>query len=813
MRYRWFLVLLLAAALPRAAHAAPRCFVETGICVDEPFRTFWERRGGLAVFGLPVSDLIWEDGRAVQYFERNRFELHPENPAPYRVLLGQLGSEQLRATGRMPASLQRGVPTPDCQFFAATGHSLCGRFRAFWERGGGLAIIGYPISELMPEPSATDGGVSTIQYFERNRLELHPENQPPYDVQASLFGTWRAGALFGTAHAASPVQATFSGPSDAQQPFDPVALAVAAPGYSGPATLRVIDPAGQLEAEIGLMIANGAAQATLVAGGTLGSHSAALLISGRIAGATSTAYTLDAATDVTTGVARYDMLLPAVRSMLARDTFDIQVGGQRAHGYRSPDSPLLWLRDHVYQGAGYRYFEPDMTSLLDHFRRSQQPNGAIDDYVGREPDGRLIQGRMEVEADQEALFAQGAYQAWQATGDDAWLQAATGPAERGLAYVTSDPQRWDATNGLIKRPFTIDTWDFELGPLTTSPDGKPALRHWIDGATRFGIMHGDNTGAAYAMLLLAQAYERLGQPDRAGQWRNRAAELMARLDALSWNGAFFRHTVHLTPVELRGVDEAQQLSLSNAYALNREVLSFDQATAILNEYQRRRGRSAAFAEWFSIDPPFPAGSFGAATGLAPGEYVNGGIMPLVGGELARGAFRWGQERYGFDVLTRYAALLQSYGGGSYLWYRPNGVAGASNDTTLNSDGWGSAAMLAALIAGAAGVRDAATLLRNVELAPRWSADDAVQQASVTVRYPASLGYVAYHWTRLPNGLRMQATGAHSGTLRLLLPDRAPEAVAVTVGGAPVPFNIAHVGTSRYVELALPPSLATVEVRW
>jgi hypothetical protein len=31
----------------------------------------------------------------VQYFERARFEYHPENPAPYDILLGQFGRQIL----------------------------------------------------------------------------------------------------------------------------------------------------------------------------------------------------------------------------------------------------------------------------------------------------------------------------------------------------------------------------------------------------------------------------------------------------------------------------------------------------------------------------------------------------------------------------------------------------------------------------------------------------------------------------------------------------------------------------------------------
>ncbi|PDV98223.1 hypothetical protein [Candidatus Chloroploca asiatica] len=51
-----------------------------------------------ALFGVPLTGLITErlsDGREyqVQYFERARFEWHPENARPYDVLLGLLGRE------------------------------------------------------------------------------------------------------------------------------------------------------------------------------------------------------------------------------------------------------------------------------------------------------------------------------------------------------------------------------------------------------------------------------------------------------------------------------------------------------------------------------------------------------------------------------------------------------------------------------------------------------------------------------------------------------------------------------------------------
>ena len=57
---------------------------------------YWQAHGELAQFGYPLSEeftQVLEDGRVytVQYFERARFEYHPENAPPFDVLLGQFG--------------------------------------------------------------------------------------------------------------------------------------------------------------------------------------------------------------------------------------------------------------------------------------------------------------------------------------------------------------------------------------------------------------------------------------------------------------------------------------------------------------------------------------------------------------------------------------------------------------------------------------------------------------------------------------------------------------------------------------------------
>ncbi len=77
--------------LTGAAH-----FPETGHNVEGRFLEYWQTNGSLRQFGFPISEVFTErleDGNAyrVQYFERARFEYHPEGAPPNDVLLGQFG--------------------------------------------------------------------------------------------------------------------------------------------------------------------------------------------------------------------------------------------------------------------------------------------------------------------------------------------------------------------------------------------------------------------------------------------------------------------------------------------------------------------------------------------------------------------------------------------------------------------------------------------------------------------------------------------------------------------------------------------------
>ena len=176
---------------PDVRGASGRYFAETGHTLGGAFLRYWERNGGLAQFGYPITGEIVEPdprngrSRIVQYFERNRFEFFPEHDGtPYLVQLGRLGDDQLRARGVQWQGQPVTSATPDgCRRFKETMRLLCPPFRAYWERRGGLSMYGLPLTDAYFENGRM------VQYFERNRFEHHAEHAgTPYEVLLGLLG-------------------------------------------------------------------------------------------------------------------------------------------------------------------------------------------------------------------------------------------------------------------------------------------------------------------------------------------------------------------------------------------------------------------------------------------------------------------------------------------------------------------------------------------------------------------------------------------------------------------------------------------------
>ena len=191
------------------AASGERYFPETGHTLSGAFKAYYESHGldlgdagtsaheSLALFGYPLSEPFQEvnpdtgELLTVQYFERPRFESHPGNPDPYKVLLGRFGFTTLLRRGTIAVIPNPNVAPsgPNCQTFAETQYSLCAPFLNFWQRNGGLPVFGFPISDTRAEINQSDGITYNTVWTERERLEYHPKlDGTPYEILLGLLG-------------------------------------------------------------------------------------------------------------------------------------------------------------------------------------------------------------------------------------------------------------------------------------------------------------------------------------------------------------------------------------------------------------------------------------------------------------------------------------------------------------------------------------------------------------------------------------------------------------------------------------------------
>ena len=61
-----------------------------------------------------------------------------------------------------------------------------------------MPVFGYPLSEAFKEKNPADGKTYLVQYFERNRLEYHPEYAgTESEILLGLLGVQRYTARYG----------------------------------------------------------------------------------------------------------------------------------------------------------------------------------------------------------------------------------------------------------------------------------------------------------------------------------------------------------------------------------------------------------------------------------------------------------------------------------------------------------------------------------------------------------------------------------------------------------------------------------------
>ena len=495
---------------------------------------------------------------------------------------------------------------------------------------------------------------------------------------------------------------------------------------------------------------------------------------------------------LTTTDSKLGMFIRALRNSITAERSLVFIDGQVLMCDKN------WIRDHVHIMKAMRHWEYELSRFLNFIIDTQREDGQFyelikqyDDWhwkmVNEDcrvmyPDDNLTLVRLELEADIEYLVVEGAMYLYRITGDNEWLKKVLPKLEKGIDYITRDKKRWDKEHGLVKRPFTIDTWDFKYD--------CPSDNRKIEEDTPMSIMHGDNSGVYQAMHQLAWFNRRLGNEEKAVEWEKRAEELRENMIKHLWNGKFFMHQLHLGH---DGADnlENERLSLSNTYDINRGVTSLEQSRKIIEEYMSRREKTDCFAEWFSIDPPYDH-----FIHYQKGQYVNGAISPFTAGELAKAALNNGYEEYGWDIISRFMELVERDGTTYFLYYpdsKPQPQGGPS--------AWGSAAFVSAVDEALAGIIDEGVNYDKITFAPKFPVTPYTELRYIT-GYEVTNPMVDVRYILKEEGMRYDIySPAKKIKAHILLP-KGRECKTVLVNSEEVSFEKVFVAESPYVDFCV-----------
>ncbi len=140
-------------------------FNETGHNVTGEFLAFYRKNPNATfLYGYPITEsFVSKDGKRVQYFQRARFELRGDLPEGQRIQLTPLGKTMYTSTGAVAVNNNL-----SCRAYSETGFSICFAFLEFFDKYGGTAQFGYPISGFEYHEN------KLVQYFENARLEWQP---------------------------------------------------------------------------------------------------------------------------------------------------------------------------------------------------------------------------------------------------------------------------------------------------------------------------------------------------------------------------------------------------------------------------------------------------------------------------------------------------------------------------------------------------------------------------------------------------------------------------------------------------------------
>lgn len=146
--------------------------------VDPQFADFIDRMGGVPVIGEALTPAFEHNGRYAQLFANFLLERRP-NPegTSYRIAPASLG--KIVSGERYFKEIAPFRDTRSVKYIWQTRHSLRFGFLELWQRVGGASMLGYPISEEVPEAHGI-----TAQFFECGKLTYMASRSQPVQIEA-----------------------------------------------------------------------------------------------------------------------------------------------------------------------------------------------------------------------------------------------------------------------------------------------------------------------------------------------------------------------------------------------------------------------------------------------------------------------------------------------------------------------------------------------------------------------------------------------------------------------------------------------------
>jgi hypothetical protein len=136
----------LPADLPAPARADSWYILATGHNVPPPFLSRWLALGGVPVVGAPIAEPQSSPGGAVQYYAALAMQANGKSTTLLPLGLAEIGGKPAARAKELPKSQKH-------LYFSATGHNLQGAFLDFWQRTGGAAVWGPPVTEELKKGS------------------------------------------------------------------------------------------------------------------------------------------------------------------------------------------------------------------------------------------------------------------------------------------------------------------------------------------------------------------------------------------------------------------------------------------------------------------------------------------------------------------------------------------------------------------------------------------------------------------------------------------------------------------------------------